>query len=133
MSLKNKRILVTGGAGFIGSYVSENLLNYDPEKIVIADNFSLGKQRNINSLLKDDRVKLYFIDVSQYELMQNLLSMEPVDVVFNLAVVPLPSSLEKPKNCVDTNFLMTSTLCELLYKGMYETLIHISSSEAYGT
>jgi UDP-glucose 4-epimerase len=133
MSITNKRILVAGGAGFIGSHVCEKLLDYNPETIIIADDFSLGKQRNIPKLSCDERIKLYIVDASQYNLMQNLLKMEPIDIVFNLAVVPLPASLEKPKNCIDKNILITSTLCELLYKDFYKSLIHISSSEAYGT
>jgi len=50
-----------------------------------------------------------------------------------MAVVPLPASITKPKKTIDTNVLITSTLCELLRRGKYGTLIHTSSSEAYGT
>jgi UDP-glucose 4-epimerase len=133
MTLSNKRILVAGGAGFIGSHVCENLLQSNPEQLIIADDFSLGKQRNISKITSDERVKLYITDVSQYELMLNLLKMESVDIIFNLAVIPLPASLVEPKKTVDKNILITSTLCDLLFKGLYASLIHISSSEAYGT
>ena len=133
MQLKNKRIMVTGGAGFIGSHLCETLLKYSPESIIVADDFSLGKQRNIQRISRLDNFRLYVIDISQYALTMNIFKMEQIDVVFNLAVVPLPASLEKPKDTIDKNILMASTLCELQKDGMFESLIHISSSEAYGT
>jgi len=53
--------------------------------------------------------------------------------VFNLAAICLPASLVKPKWVHDTNVTITSTFCELLRKDCYDTLIHFSSSEVYGT
>jgi len=133
MRLRNKRIVVTGGAGFIGSHLCDKLRRYDPEKLIIVDDFSLGKERNIENLREMDGVSVRKLDASNYNLMSKLYEKEHVDVTFNLAVVPLPASLAKPKETIDTNILITSTLCELLRKGKYETLIHTSSSEAYGT
>jgi len=131
--IKNKRIMVTGGAGFIGSHLCEQLLEYNPEKIIIADDFSLGKQSNIQNISKNEVCKIYVVDVSQYNLMKNLFEMEQTDIVFNLAVIPLPASLKHPKDTVDKNILMTSTLCELQRENKFESLVHVSSSEAYGT
>jgi len=131
--IKNKRIMVTGGAGFIGSPLCEQLLEYNPEKIIIADDFSLGKQSNIQNISKNEVCKIYVVDVSQYNLMKNLFEMEQTDIVFNLAVIPLPASLKHPKDTVDKNILMTSTLCELQRENKFESLVHVSSSEAYGT
>jgi len=133
MQIKNKRIMVTGGAGFIGSHLCEQILEYNPEKIIIADDFSLGKQSNIQNISKNETCKIYVVDVSQYNLMKNLFEMEQTDIVFNLAVIPLPASLKHPKDTVDKNILMTSTLCELQRENKFESLVHISSSETYGT
>jgi len=47
MNLKNKSIMVTGGAGFIGSHLVDQLISEEPERIVVVDNFFLGKQRNL--------------------------------------------------------------------------------------
>jgi UDP-glucose 4-epimerase len=133
IQLKDKTIVVTGGAGFIGSHLCDKLMEYFPEKLIVVDNFSLGKERNIEDLRKMENVSIQKLDASRYGLMSTLYEKENVDVTFNLAVVPLPTSLSKPKKTIDTNILITSTLCELLRRGKYETLIHISSSEAYGT
>ena len=132
-SVNGKIVVVTGGAGFIGSHLCDKLLASKPKKIIIIDDFSLGKMRNIEHLLKNPRVKLYKFDASDYDCMIRLFKNEHADVVFNLAVVPLPKSLEAPKEAVDKNVLITTTMCELLRRKLYRTLIHCSSSEAYGT
>ena len=48
MSLKNKSVLVTGGAGFIGSHLVDRLIKEEPENLVVVDNFFLGKESNLN-------------------------------------------------------------------------------------
>jgi len=133
MEITNKTILVTGGAGFIGSHLCDRAIELNPAKLIIVDDFSLGKERNIQKLKQRNDVSIYKLDASNYESMLKLYNKENVDVTFNLAVVPLPASLHKPKETVDINILITSTLCELLYRGKYKTLIHCSSSEAYGS
>jgi len=133
MRLRNKVIVVTGGAGFLGSHLCDKLMGYGLEKLIIVDDFSIGKERNIENLRKMENVSVQKLDASNYKLMSKLYEKENVDVTFNLAVIPLPFSLIKPKETIDTNVLITSTLCELLRSRKYETLIHISSSEAYGT
>ena len=70
---------------------------------------------------------------SDNELNSALARLEPVDVVFDLEVIPLPTSLERPKFCFDTKVRITSVLCELLREGRFETLVHFTSSEAYGS
>ena len=59
MNMKNSKILVIGGAGFIGSHVVSELLKTDVDKVVVFDNFARGKQTNIEESLKDPRCSLY--------------------------------------------------------------------------
>lgn len=132
-NINNKIVVVTGGAGFIGSHLCDKLLAFEPEKIVIIDDFSLGKMRNIVHLQKNQKVKIFKLDASNYDRIAQVFKNEHVDVVFNLAVIPLPRSLEDPKESIDKNVLIATTMCELLRQKLYKTLIHCSSSEAYGT
>jgi len=132
-NITDKIVAVTGGAGFIGSHLCDKLLASEPKEIIIIDDLSLGKMRNIEHLLKNPRVKMYKLDASDYQRMSHIFKKEHIDVVFNLAVVPLPRSLETPKEAIDKNTLITTTMCELLLQKLYQTLIHCSSSEAYGT
>jgi len=133
MKIQNSIVAVTGGAGFLGSYLCEKLVSVDAEKIIIIDDFSLGTLNNIGEILSLDNIIVETADVSNYEDIQKIFEVEQPDVVFNLAVVPLPASLVHPKEAVDKNIQITTTMCDLLRRDEYKTLIHISSSEAYGS
>jgi UDP-glucose 4-epimerase len=133
MSLKNKVVMVTGGAGFIGSHLVDRIMKDKPEKIVIVDNFFLGKQRNIDVAMQFPNVKLYYQDAGHYEKMKNVMKLEGIDIVFNLAVVPLLTSHELPKITCEDNINITLAMLELAKNDYFKTLIHCSSSEVYGT
>lgn len=133
LSLTDKSVLVTGGAGFIGSHLVDQLIHERPGKIVVVDNFFLGKERNLKEAKeKWPELKVINQDVSDYNKMKTIMAREETEVVFNLAVIPLPASLEKPSWTFMENVNMVLTLCELARNGSYETLVHFSSSEAYG-
>lgn len=133
MSLKNKRVVVTGGAGFIGSHLCEQLLRHPIEELIIVDDLSLGKKRNIKDCMSFDKVIFKQIDAVDYDLLKTDVFSSDIDVVFNLAVIPLPASLLYPKLTIEKNIMLTTTLCELQRNGKFKTLIHTSSSEAYGS
>jgi UDP-glucose 4-epimerase len=134
MSLKNRSVMVTGGAGFIGSHLVDRLIKEKPEKLVVVDNFSLGKERNLLFAKQEyPKLKVYRRNATNKRSMIDILERENVDVVFNLAIVPLPVCLTNPKSAYDTNVKLTSVICDLAREGYYKTLIHYSSSEAYGT
>ena len=133
MTLKNKSVLVTGGCGFIGSHLVEHLCKENAERIIVVDNLFLGKISNINSVLDDTRVVLKIQDAGDYERMKLIFSEFSVDVVLNLAVIPLPASLIYPKITCEDNVNITLTLLELQREGFFKTFIQCSSSEAYGS
>jgi len=134
MSLKNKSVLVTGGAGFIGSHLVDRLIDEGAEKIVAVDSLFLGKRRNLEDAFKrDPSVKLIEQDVTDEKAMEKILLDNGVDVVFNLAVIPLPASLENPAWTFTQNNNIAVSICELARKDKFKTLIHFSSSEAYGS
>lgn len=134
LTLRGKSVLVTGGAGFIGSHLVDRIALDEPRRLVVVDNLFLGKEENLASARSHcPSLKLYATDASDFEAMRRILRDEQVDVVFNLAVVPLPTSLERPRWTVDINMAIVTVICELLREECYETLIHFSSSEVYGT
>ncbi|MDN7023945.1 NAD-dependent epimerase/dehydratase family protein [Methanoculleus sp. FWC-SCC1] len=134
MSLKNRSVLVTGGAGFIGSHLVDALVREGPENLVVVDNLYLGKDENLREAREScPSLSIYHQDVADYDAMQAIIEKEGTDVVFNLAVIPLPASLEEPAWTFRHNNDMVTTICELARKDAFETLIHFSSSEAYGT
>ena len=135
MEIGGSRILVTGGAGFIGSHLVDRLIDEKPETLVIVDNFYLGedKIRNLSSAKsRFPSLKVYHQDSTKIRLMKKNLKNKSIDVVFNLAAICLPASLIKPKWTYNTNVAIVSNLCELLRKDCFRSLVHFSSSEAYG-
>jgi len=136
MNLNNKSILVAGGAGFIGSHLVDRLIGEKPENLVVVDNLYLGedKIRNLSSAKRRfSSLKVYHEEATKIQSMKKILKNENIDVVFDLAAICLPASLIKPKWTYDTNVAIVSNLCELLRKDYFKTLIHFSSSEAYGS
>ncbi|PLJ76899.1 MAG: hypothetical protein B7L53_09295 [Thermofilum sp. NZ13] len=137
--LVDQTILVTGGAGFIGSNLVKKLIEHSCKKIIIVDNLILkkmgGNQWGLEILksLPAERYKLIIADASDYAKMAEIIRSEHIDLVFNLAILPLPVSLKQPKLVYDTNVRIASVFAELLRRDYYSTLIHFSSSEVYGS
>lgn len=134
MKLSGKSVLVTGGAGFIGSHLVDQLINEQPSNLVVVDSFFLGSESNLtDARTRFPRLKLYRLDASDLAGMRQVVEEESVQVVFNLAVVPLPTSLRFPSWTIEKNVGIATVFCELARWNCIETLIHCSSSEAYGS
>ncbi len=132
--IKNKNVLITGGAGFIGSHLADLLLKSEAGKVVIVDNFFLGKWENLeNALSNYNNIKVYNDDARDLGTMKAIINNEQIDVVFNLATIALNYSFFNPYGAYMVNVDIANTLLHLLQDKAYETLIHSSSSEAYGT
>jgi len=134
-TIKGKHVLVTGGAGFIGSHLVDLLIAEGVGQLTIIDNFFLGRTSNLTEAYRQmPNLCVLHVDASDGgAVRETFAKLEAVDVVFDLAVIPLPTSLERPQFCFETNVRITSVLCELLRQGRFGTLVHFSSSEAYGS
>jgi UDP-glucose 4-epimerase len=133
-SLKGKRVLVAGGAGFIGSHLVDRLVDEEPAGLVVVDSFFLGCDENlVDARLRFESLRVYRLDARDLAAMRQLVQSERIDVVFNLAVVPLPTSLDYPAWTIRTNIDIAVTFCELARCCDIQTLVHFSSSEAYGS
>lgn len=136
LRLTGKTVLVTGGAGFIGSWVVDKVALHNPEKIVVVDSFFLGKMENLDEAKKSigNGLSIYNCDATKHETLKNIFVKEgQVDVVFNLAVKPLFVSFVDPVSVFSTSVRIATNLLELQRNGLFRTLIHFSSSEVYGS
>lgn len=134
MSVNSKSILVTGGAGFIGSHLVDRIVADNPARVTVVDNFFLGSIDNLTSSLGSGiDVEVIRLDAADLSAMQDIVQRRQVDTLFDLAMIPLPTSLEYPAWTVQTNVAIVTTVCELIRRGLIERLLHVSSSEAYGS
>ncbi len=132
--LEDKSIMVTGGAGFIGSHLVDRLIQEKPSTLVVVDNFFLGKEANLEEAKANfPKLKVLHQDAKDYDAMKQIMRDEGIQVVFNLAVTPLPASLTNPRWAYEENMDIVLTVLELIREHAFDTLIHFSSSEAYGT
>ena len=122
------RILVTGGAGFIGSHLTKRLIEkgYD---VIVLDNLSRGKVDNISQVMQTiDFIKG---DIRDYELIDRLI--KNIDVVIHLAALSrVQPSIENPELCFDINVKGTEIIARICSK-YNKKLIFASSREVYGT
>jgi UDP-glucose 4-epimerase len=131
--LRGACCLVTGGAGFIGSHVVEALVAAGARRVEVVDDLSLGREENLAAVLGREDVRLTVADAADEERLRALCGDRPFDLCLHLAVIPLPHSLVHPRENVDRNIAMTTSVCELLRAGRIGRLVHFSSSEVYGT
>ncbi len=133
-SLHGKSVLVTGGAGFIGSHLVDRLIEESPSRVTVVDNLFLGREENLAPARERlGGLRLYHTDATDAVALARILADEQVEVVFNLAVIPLPASLVRPRWSIEHNVALATVPCELLREQRFATLIHFSSSEAYGS
>ncbi len=134
LSLKNKNILITGGGGFIGSHLTDQLILEKPTSIIVVDNFFLGKMENLADAKKAFKnLKILKQDATDFVAMKLIILQNKIDVVFNLATKALEHSFVDPDDAFMVNINLASILLRLLHEKKYKTLIQCSSSEAYGT
>ncbi len=125
--MKNKNILITGGLGFIGSHISEELL--DKNNILIIDNLSTG---NINNLTdpKHENLKIIQQDIRKSNFDE---ITKEIDYIFHLAAMAsVPLSIDKPIECNEINLNATLNLLKSATKNDVEKIIFSSSSAVYG-
>ncbi len=127
--MKDMKCIVTGGAGFIGSHITETLLNNGASKVTIIDNMSTGKVENLKDL-DHDRIELVCGDIRN-------LDLEPIfeghDYIFHeAALISVPESVKKPtetnKVNIDGSFNVLKAACEAGIK----KVISASSAAVYG-
>lgn len=122
------RILITGGAGFIGSHlVCEALARGHDVRVI--DNLSTGRRDNLSGIEQD--IEFFESDIRDYGLLQRL--MRGVEVVFHLAALPsVPLSIEDPLTTTIVNVIGTTAVLKAAVDAGVRRVIYAASSSAYG-
>ena len=128
--MKNPKSVITGGAGFIGSNLTDHLVKAG-HKVIILDNFVSGKRSNL-SHHKNQNVKIIKIDISKDNNLERYF--KNIDYVFHLAgLAEIIPSIKNPKKYFINNVLGTLNVIEAAKKTKIKKLIYAASSSCYGT
>lgn len=130
MRSKNKKILVTGGAGFIGSNLIEILLK-DGAKIIAYDNLSLGKKKFLLPYFKNSNFKFVKADLLDKKRLDK--AMKGCDIVFHMAAnSDIPYGMKYPEVELKNGTIATHNVLELMRKNKVKKIVFASTSAIYG-
>ena len=131
--LSGKTVLVTGGAGFIGSHLVDRLLTEGAAHVAVIDNMFLGSEGNLSDARATDKLSFYKDDAEFVTSLDYIFNRHPIDIVFNCATKALNYSFLNPANAFGTNVTVALNLLELQRRGAFKSLCHFSTSEVYGS
>jgi UDP-glucose 4-epimerase len=128
--IKNSIVLVTGGAGFIGSYVVEELLQLEPKKIIILDNFIRGSEANMKNFRSNPLVEVITGDIRDNALLEKCIA--GCDYVFHMAALRINACAANPREGFEVMLRSTFDVAELCVKHNIKKIIYSSSASVYG-
>ena len=128
-NFKNKNILVTGGAGSIGSEISRQLINYNPRRIIVVDHSELNIYR-FTKKIDEKKIKLILGDIKDKDLIDDIITKNKIDYIFHAAAYKHVKFLEDNIfSAVKNNILGTQILLRAI-KGKKIKLVFISTDKA---
>jgi UDP-glucose 4-epimerase len=128
--LKGKRVLVTGGAGFIGSHIVDLLCDEDCAEIVAVDNMVRGRPENLEYAIAHGPIRLVHGDIRDGKLMESLV--KAADIVFHQAALRITHCAAEPRLAMEVMVQSTFDLLELCVKHQVEKVVAASSASVYG-
>jgi UDP-glucose 4-epimerase len=130
--LKDSKVVVIGGAGFIGSFLVRELLKEDLRELVIYDNFARGRMENIQESLKDPRCGIFPHggDIRDIDILN--AALKGADYVFHLAAMWLLHCRDYPRTAFEVNIKGTFNVLEACINNNVKKLVYSSSASVYG-
>jgi UDP-glucose 4-epimerase len=128
--LENSRILVIGGAGFVGSHIVDQLLDEPVREVVVLDNLVRGIRENLSSAASDDRVTIVEGSILDTNLLAELMAGS--DYVFHLAALWLYECVHEPRSAVEVNIVGTFNVIEAAQTAGVKKVVNSSSASVYG-
>ena len=130
MKLEGKRILITGGAGLIGSHIADLLVREEVRKIIVADNFVRGSRANLEGALASGLVTIERGDIRDAAFLAR--HMKGIDVVFHQAAIRITQCAEEPRLAFDVLAGGTFNVLEAAQRAGVGKIIAASSASVYG-
>jgi nucleoside-diphosphate-sugar epimerase len=129
-AIEDSRVLVIGGAGFIGSHIVDQLTAEPVREIVVLDNLIRGSRNNLAGALQHDRVTLVEGSVEDVELLRDL--MRGTDYAFHLAALWLYECVHEPRKALEANVVGTYNVVETAHEAGVKKVVYSSSASVYG-
>lgn len=132
MSVQGKNVLITGGAGFIGSHLAEEYLINDVRKVVVYDDFSTGTMKNLNEI-KDRKLKIVKGSILDPVTLNNIVREEKINIIDHLAaVLEVCAGIKDTEKDARINILGTLNVLNIALKNKVEKVLFASSGAVYG-
>jgi UDP-glucose 4-epimerase len=128
--LDGARVLVIGGAGFLGSHIVDQLTDAPVDQIIVLDNFVRGTRDNLSQAATDPRVKIVDGSVTDVPLLRDL--MAGTDFVFHLAALWLYECVHQPRSALEVNVVGTYNVVEAATQAGVKKVVYSSSASVYG-
>jgi UDP-glucose 4-epimerase len=129
-AIEDSRILITGGAGFVGSHIVDQLVAEPVREIVVLDNLVRGTRSNLAGALDHDRVTLVEGSVEDVDLLRGL--MQGIDYAFHLAALWLYECVHEPRRALEANVVGTYNVIEAAHEAGVKKIVYSSSASVYG-
>jgi len=130
IDLNDKRIVITGGAGFVGSFIVEQLLEEKPREILVLDNLMRGSRENLKPALSGGKVKLIEGDIRDHALLDK--SFRNMDYCFHLAALRITQCAAEPREALEIMYDGTFNVLECCVRHKIKRLILASTASVYG-
>jgi len=130
VDLRGARVLITGGAGVVGSTLTDQLVATEPAEIVIVDNFTRGREENLAWARAHGTVTVVHGDIRDVELMARVT--DGIDVVFHQAAIRLPLCAQEPRLALEVMVDGTFNVVEAATRADVDKLVLASSASVYG-
>ena len=128
--MKNRRVLITGGAGLIGSHIVDQLIKQDVREIVVLDNFVRGRRENLAHAMSHGSITIVEGDIRDRKLLAEV--MQDIDVVFHQAAIRITQCAEEPRLALEVLVDGTFNVAEAAVKAKVSKLVAASSASTYG-
>jgi UDP-glucose 4-epimerase len=130
LKLANSRVLITGGAGLIGSHIADRLAAESVAEIVVLDNFVRGRRENLERAMACGRVTVVEGDIRDRALVAQV--MQGIDVVFHQAALRITQCAAEPNLAIDVLVNGTATILQAAIEAKVRKVVAASSASVYG-